>query len=141
MIKKKTDKKPKDQMCWSFTFKHKKLKVLQIYDPIFCVNWIACVTKKYSDFKEMADSSYGVELKKAPVWAQGNCGYCLENNGNTLVFIWLSEFNYPKFSHEILHGVGVVLNDKGIGLSGATDEIFAYYQEFIMKQLNKLKRR
>lgn len=61
---------------------------------------------------------------------------------HTLLVFWNTK-EFSVIAHEANHASFEILNNAGISLSQETEEIFCYYQEFIIKKtqqaINKLK--
>ena len=66
---------------------------------------------------------------------------CKDKNGITDFIIWLKNSrDTDHIVHETQHMTHIVLDDRGINWNKENEELFAYYQGFLFREItNKLK--
>ncbi len=62
----------------------------------------------------------------------------VERDGNFIVILWFSGYNLYNIVHECFHATEFVMHNIGSKLCDETQEQYAYYIEWLTKQVNEL---
>jgi len=108
-----------------------KFKKTFITDPIFGRNFWFCVGDKY-EFSDFVFKRTGFIVNNQNEIDGKNV------MTETAQFMWVQKKDMPVFLHELMHRVAVNLNTIGIHLDDSTDEVYAFYFEFLYKECIKL---
>ena len=113
-----------------------RLKWIKIKDPIYGGELWVVVNKScsrvYDYFKKRHINLFAPE-------GEASCTYLVDKNDNSLLTImWLKKKSANLLSHEILHFVRKILEDKvGMPLNTYTSEAYAYYYQYIHYRITR----
>ncbi len=115
---------------------------LRISDPIYNTVIHYFNFRKEEDYCKALKSLFGIERQ-----LDGGIGGCFEEFApsdsqpfDTILCIWTAGKSTEFVAHEILHTVFNVLNRAGLKLSDETDEAFAYYTEYLMREISNFNK-
>lgn len=114
---------------------------LYIYEPIFCSHWHIFIDKDPTEFVKKHRKFVG--KKDDLVVDKTMDGYCeMLRCGTSIVnYIYLRKYEPDTVAHEVLHGTHFVLCDRELKLTDETQEIYCYFQEFIMREILHYKKK
>ena len=111
----------------------KKIKCKHIYDEVFQTNYYVYYGVKPSEYKDEVIRITGSEADDLNL-IDGKMNV-YENEGIPIVFIWTRKKSVSCLAHECMHAVHYTLNDKWLELSDKTDELYAYYMQYLMREI------
>ena len=118
--------------------------IIHIYDPIYRENIWVLISPDKKDYFKVYKQHFG---KDAPdidydhIQARYSVGEKEQDKEKFQIhLIWLKKFTIHHLVHELLHCVGYILRQKETYLSEHTDEVYAYYMEFLVKEILKYRR-
>ncbi len=109
--------------------------IIHIFDPVFMTNFYAVVGKSHNIFRNIMKKEINIDIKKSN--SDGKF-YVIEQNEQEVGLIW-SKDRTIHLIHECFHATSWALRIKGIELSNESDEIFSYYQQFLIKAIRSSK--
>ena len=116
--------------------------IIHIYDPIYRENIWVLISPRKEDYFAFHKKHFGVlpeDLNYDHVVGRYSVME-LEKSGEYINIIWLKKFNIPSLCHELLHCINHILRHKDTRMSEHTDEVFAYYLEFMVKEVLKYRK-
>ena len=111
--------------------KKKYGKIIHIYDPIFKINFYAVKGGSFKKFAEIMKKQLKIDLGEEKVDGKF---IVITNGGIDIGLIWGKRKG--ELIHECLHATVWALESKGINMSKETDEVYAYYQQFLLNGLD-----
>lgn len=109
------------------------MKFNHYYEKLFGTNlyWFRGSRKKYTqlvkgEFKEIAPKKSSSVKGTFEVYKKNNIWFGV---------IWIPNHNFEPLVHECLHAIHWILLDKGITLTDASEEIYAYFLQSLIKEL------
>lgn len=104
--------------------------IKHIFDPIFMINFYAVVGASEKQAKTIF-KKIGIDLD-----TRGSAGRFLSTrlNGNETGIIW-SQDKGVYLVHECLHAAVWALDIRGINITEDSDEVLAYYQGWLLREL------
>jgi len=108
-------------------------KFQHIWIDLYRINiyWIRC---SFDGYRQRARLEFGVEPSIRPKADARFRVY--EKMGEDIVVIWLSEkADNAAVAHECVHVVHWILSDRGMQLTDASEEAYAYLVEYIMRKI------
>jgi len=105
--------------------------IVHVFDPIFMINFYAVVGMSNKVFCSIIKKDIKLEL---PSSNSDGKFYEIERHGQKIGLIWSSDKS-EHLIHECCHATTWALRKKGIELSSDSDEIMAYYQQFLVKYI------
>ena len=108
------------------------MKLNHYYEKLFGTNlyWFRGSRKQYEQLVKDEFKLRAVEIKTS----KGTFEVYKKNNIWVGV-IWLSNRNFEVLVHECFHAVHWCLTDIGITLTDASDEVYAYFLQSLVKEL------
>ena len=107
-------------------------RIKHIYDEIYRQNiyYVCCPT--YAEFCKIMKKELKMDWKPKDV--DGNFTV-IESCGNLIGVIYTNSRKPDVVAHECLHAVSYFLRHKGIPLNDDTEEAYAYYLQFLVRQI------
>lgn len=112
-----------------------------LFDPVFKTGLCVQVGGSVND----ALARYARRIGEAPWSVEESSGRggmfsrCRPHKSGSL---WLSEYDPAILAHEAVHAASYLLGEKsGLALSDETDEAYAYYVEWLVREVAKRCRR
>ena len=107
------------------------MKIFWIKEPIFNMGvqffW-DCSVDEYFDYIQYEDAPISKETRED----SANSLWLTSSRWGEIPSIWLKNINDEDVVlHEIVHATHTILKSRGLTLSDATEEVYAYYQEFL----------
>ncbi len=111
------------------------MKIKHIYDPIFRVNYYYFLTKSEGEFIKGINKQFNKNFC-IPTEETKSGGFMVFVKKNTDICCFWAK-SQSELAHEIIHCIAYTLIEKGIKLTDDTDEIYAYYMEYLLRECNK----
>ena len=108
--------------------------IIHVFDPIYMVNFYAVVGMSNKKFCSIIKKDIKLELPKSD--SHGKF-YCIKRHGQEIGLIWSTD-KTGHLTHECFHATSWALRKKGLELGEDSDEAFAYYQQFLIKNIKEL---
>lgn len=114
-----------------------KLKKKVIDDPIFGFNWLIIIGGTVNEAIKIYAKKVGVEPWKRGNSPKGHFGSC-DNNHNGFIWLDKNKIESGLIVHECFHAATYMFERLGMtNLSEQTEELFAYYLEYLVKEVSK----
>ena len=111
--------------------------ILHIWEPVFQSNYYYIIAKDYQEYCAVIKHHFEIESKEERENEPLGHTTCYEGKKGTMVFIWTKERTPDVLAHECLHAVAHELNARGVVMTLSNDEIFAYFLQFLMREIIK----
>jgi translation initiation factor 2 beta subunit (eIF-2beta)/eIF-5 len=109
--------------------------IIHIFDPIYRENIWVLISPYEKDYERLYKQKFNT-LPDRMDYDKVKARYSVcENKVGQVHIIWLKKFSIPELCHEVLHLVAYVLRQKETYLSHETDEVYAYYLEFLVRTI------
>lgn len=108
-------------------------KILHIFDPIFMQNIYFVNAKNEIEFAEKIKSIVKIEPRKRSM--DGGFKVIEGKYQTEICLIWGS--SYSIIAHECAHAAHYILSRKDIPLNDETTEVYAYYIQFLVKEISR----
>lgn len=109
--------------------------LIHIWEPVFRSNFYYVIAPTYAEFGKVVKHHFDIQIaEKEQNEPLGHTTAFPQDEG-TLVFIWTKNNSPDVIAHECFHAVAMELLDRGIKLSGDSDELYAYMLQFLMKSI------
>lgn len=113
------------------------MKIHHIWDNVFMQNfWVGFGSRE--EFIKKVKRFSDIELPDKHVDA---CFNSAETGDGYINFIWFRNKKKDQqiIAHEALHATHFVLDRAGLQMNDNTDEIYCYYLQFLVREINKLR--
>jgi hypothetical protein len=114
----------------------RKLLNFEISDNIFNRLYDIYIGDKDLVIKKLR-KVYGILPEELNVFNTGLSAVYRRDNAPDISFIWMIEFDTELVVHESLHAIINTLETAGVKFSRETEEIYAYYQGFLSREIHK----
>lgn len=126
----KLDTHPK----WCKTIRRQWKHAIHLYDPIFRVNFYFFLDQSFTQYKENYKAIFGAY----PATDKNVSGFfSTEIKYDTPIGCIYADDKGRTLMHECLHAAVWATTMRGVQLNMDTDEVIAYYQEFLVKWATK----
>lgn len=114
--------------------------MINMFDPVYRVVLSVIIDRDPESSNRWLDDAGYTGERSDPNTKEGQF-YALTNDnmkdGGASQFIWLRKKDLNTLSHELLHFVMYVFNDKNVPIRYENDETFAYYFEYWFNRVRK----
>ena len=107
--------------------------ILNIYDPVFRQKFYFILAETYEEYKVICKrATFNVAFSDNMKYTNGGFTV-IDIEGVEICLFWANAM--PAVVHECFHAVSYALGSRDIFLTGETDEVYAYYVEFLVEEV------